>query len=106
MEDKESLIAKVRALEAEVAHLIERWRLNDEVDALYDQVYRELLLFMIQDPQTIQRATWLLWTAHDLERIAPRMRDEFGAESPVLWLRGDICRTDLAMEIDGVFAAV
>ena len=33
---------------------------DDEVDALYDQVYRELLLFMIQDPRSIQRATYLL----------------------------------------------
>ena len=45
---------------------------DDEVDALYDQVYRELLLFMIQDPKCIQRATYLLWVAHDLERIADR----------------------------------
>ena len=45
---------------------------DDDVDALYDQVYRELLLFMIQDPKTIQRATYLLWVAHDLERIADR----------------------------------
>ena len=45
---------------------------DDDVDDLYDQVYRELLLFMIQDPQTIQRATYLLWVAHDLERIADR----------------------------------
>lgn len=45
---------------------------DDEVDALYDQVYRELLLFMIEDPATIQRATYLLWVAHDLERIADR----------------------------------
>ena len=45
---------------------------DDEVDALYDQVYRELLFFMIQDPQSIQRATYLLWAAHDLERIADR----------------------------------
>ena len=45
---------------------------DDDVDALYDQVYRELLLYMIQDPQTIQRATYLLWVAHDLERIADR----------------------------------
>jgi len=45
---------------------------DDEVDDLYDQVYRELLLFMIQDPDTIQRATYLLWVAHDLERIADR----------------------------------
>jgi phosphate transport system protein len=45
---------------------------DDEVDALYDQVYRELLVFMIQDPQTIEKATYLLWAAHDLERIADR----------------------------------
>jgi phosphate transport system protein len=45
---------------------------DDLVDALYDQVYRELLTFMIEDPHTIQRATWLLWTAHNLERIADR----------------------------------
>ncbi len=45
---------------------------DDEVDELYDQVYRELLIFMLQDPRAIQRATYLLWTAHDLERIADR----------------------------------
>ncbi|MDP2673347.1 MAG: phosphate signaling complex protein PhoU [Dehalococcoidia bacterium] len=46
---------------------------DDEVDALYDQVYRELLTFMIQDPRTIQRATHLIWVAHNLERIADRV---------------------------------
>ena len=45
---------------------------DDEVDQLYEQVYRELLVFMLQNPQTIQRATYLLWAAHDLERIADR----------------------------------
>ena len=45
---------------------------DDEVDGLYDQVYHELLMFMIQDPKTIQRATYLLWAAHDLERSADR----------------------------------
>ena len=45
---------------------------DDEVDALYDQVYRELLADMIQDSRSIQRATYLLWVAHDLERIADR----------------------------------
>ncbi len=45
---------------------------DDEVDDLYDQVYRELLVFMLQDPNTIERATYLLWAAHDLERIADR----------------------------------
>ena len=45
---------------------------DDEVDHLYDQVFRELLTFMIEDPKTIQRATYLLWTAHDIERMADR----------------------------------
>ncbi len=45
---------------------------DDEVDQLYDQVYRELLLMMIQDPKSIERATYLLWAAHDLERVADR----------------------------------
>ena len=46
---------------------------DSEVDELYDQVLRELLTYMIQDPRTIQRATYLLWTAHGLERIADRV---------------------------------
>ena len=45
---------------------------DDEVDGLYDQVYRELLFLMMQDPKTISRATHLLWVAHNLERIADR----------------------------------
>jgi phosphate transport system protein len=45
---------------------------DDEVDALYDQVYRELLTFMIEDPRAIRRATFLLWAAHNLERAADR----------------------------------
>ena len=45
---------------------------DDEGDAIYDQIYRELLTFMIEDPKTIRRATYLLWVSHDLERIADR----------------------------------
>ncbi len=45
---------------------------DDIVDALYDQVYRELLIFMMDDPRTITQATYLLWVAHNLERIADR----------------------------------
>jgi phosphate transport system protein len=46
---------------------------DDEVDNLYDQVFRELLTFMIEDPKTITRATRLIWVAHDLERSADRV---------------------------------
>lgn len=46
---------------------------DDEVDNLYNQIYRELLTFMMADPSTINRATRLLWAAHNLERIADRV---------------------------------
>jgi phosphate transport system protein len=46
---------------------------DDEVDALYEQIYRELLTFMLADPTTIDQATHLLWVAHNLERIADRV---------------------------------
>ena len=46
---------------------------DDEVDALYNQVYRELMMFIIQDPKSIERANWLLWVAHNLERVADRV---------------------------------
>ena len=45
---------------------------DDVIDALYDRVYRELLTYMIEDPHLIERATWLLWAAHNVERIADR----------------------------------
>jgi phosphate transport system protein len=48
-------------------------RRDDEVDHLYEQVYRELLTYMISDPRTITRATHLLWVAHNVERIADRV---------------------------------
>ncbi|MGZ9223299.1 MAG: phosphate signaling complex protein PhoU [Anaerolineales bacterium] len=46
---------------------------DDEVDALYNQVYRELMTFVIADPTTVERANWLLWVAHNLERFADRV---------------------------------
>jgi len=46
---------------------------DDEVDDLYNQVYRELLSYIIADPRTIDRATYLLWVAHNLERTADRV---------------------------------
>lgn len=66
-----------RALTAFVKEDVEAARTipaeDDEVDALYNQVYRELMLFIIQDPKSIERANWLLWVAHNLERVADRV---------------------------------
>jgi phosphate transport system protein len=46
---------------------------DDEIDALYDQVFRELFTFMAEDSKTITRATRLIWVAHNLERSADRV---------------------------------
>jgi phosphate transport system protein len=46
---------------------------DDEIDSLYDQVFRELLVFMMEDPRTVTRATRLIWVAHNLERTADRV---------------------------------
>ncbi|HEV2281425.1 MAG TPA: phosphate signaling complex protein PhoU [bacterium] len=42
---------------------------DDQVDHLYGQVFRELLTYMIEDPHSIQRATYLLFSAQALERM-------------------------------------
>jgi phosphate transport system protein len=66
-----------RAVGAFVAHDAETARLipaeDDQVDALYNQVYRELLVIMFSDPSTIDRANYLMWAAHNLERMADRV---------------------------------
>ena len=66
-----------RALEAFVQQDVDLARAipneDDEVDALYNQVYREFLTFIINDPATTDQATYLLWAAHNLERAADRV---------------------------------
>ena len=46
---------------------------DDLIDGLYNQVFRELITYMIADPSTIDRANYLLWAAHNLERAADRV---------------------------------
>jgi phosphate transport system protein len=48
---------------------------DDDVDDLYQQVYRELLTIMLANPRTIDQATHLLWVAHNLERVADRVQN-------------------------------
>lgn len=61
---------------------------DDEVDALTDQVYRELLTYMLDDPKTIERATQLMWVSHNLERSADRATNI--AERVVQLVTGDV----------------
>jgi phosphate transport system protein len=67
---------------------------DDEVDNLYDEVYRELLTYMIHDPKSIQQATYLLWVAHDLERIADRATNI--AERVIFLVTGRLTETDVS----------
>lgn len=46
---------------------------DDQVDELYEQIYRELMTFIMEDPRNIERANWLLWASHNLERFADRV---------------------------------
>jgi phosphate transport system protein len=45
-------------------------RRDDEVDALYEQVYRRLIRLMTEDPSGVERASRMLWVAKSLERAA------------------------------------
>src|SRR5690606_17255179 len=46
---------------------------DDEVDKLDKKNYRALLDCMIENRNKINSATYLLWTSHNLERIADRV---------------------------------
>ncbi len=47
-------------------------RRDHDIDQLHQQVYQELVGFMTKDPSTVERATFLLWVSHNLERIGDR----------------------------------
>lgn len=57
--------------DAEAARAIPRE--DDEVDALYNQVYHDLIALIIEDPRVVDQANYLLWAAHNLERAADRV---------------------------------
>ncbi|HCS40349.1 MAG TPA: phosphate transport system regulatory protein PhoU [Anaerolineaceae bacterium] len=46
---------------------------DDVVDKYYEEIYTELMQIIIQDPATMQKTNWLIWTAHNLERMADRV---------------------------------
>lgn len=43
--------------------------MDDEVDNLYKQIFRELMSYIVEDPHTVTRAMNLLFAAHNVERI-------------------------------------
>ncbi len=51
------------------AKALEVWRGDEEVDALYNSIFRELLTYMMEDPRMIGLCTHLLFGAKNFERI-------------------------------------
>jgi phosphate transport system protein len=73
---REMLRDAVDAFIARDAAMAERVaKRDDEIDILYEHIYRELLTYMLADPTNIDRATWLLWVAHNLERMGDRIQN-------------------------------
>ena len=83
-------VALARAIPAE----------DDEVDALYNQVYRELLTYIMSDPRTIDQANYLLWVAHNLERTADRVTNI--CERVVFTVTGEMMEMDAEEGLIGI----
>jgi phosphate transport system protein len=49
------------------------WVRDDQVDELYEQVFRKLLLDMVTEKTNVRQGTYILWVAHNLERMADRV---------------------------------
>ncbi len=45
---------------------------DDAIDSLYDAAYANIIALMIREPESVTRHTYMLWTAHNLERIGDR----------------------------------
>ena len=89
-----------RALEAFVRRDVELARAipaeDDEVDGLLDQVHRELMTYIIADPRLMQRATYLMWVAHRLERTADRVVNI--CERVIFTVTGELVELDVKEE--------
>jgi phosphate transport system protein len=69
-------------------------RRDDEVDSLHDQIFRELITYMLEDPGAIRRATHLIWASHSVERFADRATNI--AERIIFMIKGELA--DLTSE--------
>jgi len=87
---RESLEAFLRG-DADLARAIpER---DDEVDALYNAVYRELIDSIVSKPSSIDQANYLLWAAHNLERAADRVTNI--CERVIFTVNGEMVEMDM-----------
>jgi len=66
---------------------------DDEVDGLYDQIYRELMTYIQADPKNIEGANSLKWVAHNLERAADRVTNI--CERVIFTVAGEVVELDI-----------
>lgn len=57
--------------DAEQAQAIARE--DDIIDALYEQVYNEVMDLVTENPMNMERGNYVVWVAHNLERMADRV---------------------------------
>ena len=62
--------------------------IDDEMDHLYRAIFDELVEIMSHKPEGVERATYLLWCAHNLERIGDRVTNI--AERVIFMTTGDM----------------
>ncbi|GAB4452845.1 MAG: phosphate signaling complex protein PhoU [Anaerolineae bacterium] len=89
-----------RALEAFINRDVDLARTipleDDEVDDLYNQVYRELITLIMKNPQDMDQATYLMWAAHNLERTADRVGNI--CERVIFTVTGEVIEFSMPIE--------
>ena len=73
---------------------------DDEVDALYNRAYEQLLDLIIEDPTRIEQANQYLWAAHNLERVADRVTNI--CERTIFTVTGEMRELDTLEDEPGV----
>lgn len=71
---------------------------DNEVDELYNKIYREVVTHMIAHPETIDHTNLLIWVAHNLERMADRVSNI--CERTVFIATGELMEIDSSEEED------
>ncbi|WP_291430758.1 phosphate signaling complex protein PhoU [Deinococcus sp.] len=61
-------------------------QMDDEVDDLYEQIQRELVTYMLEDPRNISKALMLMRVGRSLERVGDHMENV--AERVRYWVTG------------------
>lgn len=74
---------------------------DDQVDELYNKLYRELLDIMFHDKNAIDRATFHLWVSHNLERTADRVTNI--CERTIFTVSGELFEIDPSDDEAGEF---